>query len=110
MNLSPETLERMTREADGILREELEREGLNFDKSKVRIYDNIRTVGVMGDNRSYEFVAEITLSKDGKFIWDSVLLSDGEDFKPGFISRLSTTICNKVKGINRVVYNLYPLD
>ena len=46
-NSSPENLERMTEEANRILREELKK-GIIYDESEIRIYDHIRTVGVQG--------------------------------------------------------------
>jgi len=91
-NSSPENLERMTEEANRILREELKK-GIIYDESEIRIYDHIRTVGVQGDYRTYGRTAEVVILKNDSFIWDSE-----------FNSRLSNRICNEIEGINRVVY------
>ncbi len=79
-------------QASGILKEELRREGLECDLAIARIYSNVRTVGVQGDERSYAYPVEIELRKDDRIVW-----------KPEFLTRLSTRIPNEVKGINRVV-------
>lgn len=60
----------------------------------------VRTVGVMGDQRSYEFVCGLraVTSVDG-------MTADFYPFSGEFLSRVSTRIINEVKGINRVVYD-----
>ena len=34
------------------------------------------------------------------------MTADWYDFEPAFLRRVSTRICNKVKGVNRVVYDI----
>ena len=60
----------------------------------------VRTVGVMGDQRSYEFVCGLraVTSVDG-------MTADFYSFSGEFLSKVSTRIINEVKGINRVVYD-----
>ena len=60
----------------------------------------VRTVGVMGDQRSYEFVCGLraVTSVDG-------MTADFYAFSGEFLSKVSTRIINEVKGINRVVYD-----
>ena len=60
----------------------------------------VRTVGVMGDQRSYEFVCGLraVTSVDG-------MTADFYRFSGDFLSKVSTRIINEVKGINRVVYD-----
>ncbi|MDC3085915.1 glutamine-hydrolyzing GMP synthase [Pelagibacteraceae bacterium] len=60
----------------------------------------VRTVGVMGDQRSYEFVCSLraVTSVDG-------MTADFYPFSSQFLSIVSTRIINEVKGINRVVYD-----
>ena len=60
----------------------------------------VRTVGVMGDQRSYEFVCGLraVTSVDG-------MTADFYPFSAQFLSMVSTRIINEVKGINRVVYD-----
>ena len=61
----------------------------------------IRTVGVMGDARTYEFVCALraVTSTDG-------MTADYYPFDHAFLGEVSTRIINEVKGINRVVYDV----
>src|SRR3546814_14582533 len=61
----------------------------------------VRTVGVMGDARTYDFVCALraVTSTDG-------MTADYYPFDPQFIGRAATRIINEVKGINRVVYDV----
>ena len=60
----------------------------------------VRTVGVMGDGRTYENVCALraVTSTDG-------MTADIYPFDAAFLSRCATRIINEVKGINRVVYD-----
>ena len=60
----------------------------------------VRTVGVMGDGRTYDNVCALraVTSTDG-------MTADIYPFESAFLSRVSTRIINEVKGINRVVYD-----
>jgi GMP synthase (glutamine-hydrolysing) len=61
----------------------------------------VKTVGVMGDGRTYERVAALraVTSSDG-------MTADWYPFEPAFLARVSNKITNEVKGINRVVYDV----
>jgi GMP synthase (glutamine-hydrolysing) len=61
----------------------------------------IRSVGVMGDDRTYENVAalRIVTSMDG-------MTADWAKLPYEVIERISTRIVNEVRGINRVVYDI----
>ncbi len=61
----------------------------------------VRTVGVMGDERSYEFVCALraVTSTDG-------MTADYYPFEHAFLSKTATRIINEVRGINRVVYDV----
>jgi GMP synthase (glutamine-hydrolysing) len=61
----------------------------------------VQTVGVMGDGRTYEFVLALraVTSVDG-------MTADWYDFDGKFLRRVSNEITNKVKGVNRVVYDV----
>ena len=61
----------------------------------------VRSVGVMGDERSYEFVLALraVTSMDG-------MTADYYPFDAAFIGRVANRIINEVKGINRVVYDV----
>ncbi len=61
----------------------------------------VKTVGVMGDNRTYEYVCLLRAitSEDG-------MTADFFDFKKEFLQHISNKIINNIKGINRVVYDV----
>ncbi|MFL6774717.1 MAG: GMP synthase (glutamine-hydrolyzing), partial [Sphingomicrobium sp.] len=60
----------------------------------------VRTVGVMGDYRTYDYVCALraVTSVDG-------MTADVFHFDAEFLSRVATRIVNEVPGINRVVYD-----
>ena len=61
----------------------------------------VKTVGVMGDNRTYEHICLLRAitSEDG-------MTADFFDFPKGFIQSISNQIINNIRGINRVVYDV----
>ena len=89
------------RKADAIYLEEIRRAGL-YDAiwQAFAVLLPVRTVGVMGDGRTYDFVCGLraVTSTDG-------MTADVYPFDSAFLSRVATRIVNEVKGINRVVYD-----
>ena len=93
---------RILQEADQIYIKEL---------NKSKIYDKIwqayaallpiKTVGVMGDSRTYEYTCLLraVTSEDG-------MTADYFNFPKKFLDNISNKIINNVKGINRVVYDI----
>ncbi|MCF8346679.1 MAG: glutamine-hydrolyzing GMP synthase [Bacteroidales bacterium] len=61
----------------------------------------VQSVGVMGDERTYEYVVALraVTATDG-------MTADWAHLPSGFLSKVSNDIINKVKGINRVVYDI----
>ena len=61
----------------------------------------VKTVGVMGDNRTYEHICLLRAitSEDG-------MTADFFDFPKGFLQSISNQIINNIRGINRVVYDV----
>jgi GMP synthase (glutamine-hydrolysing) len=61
----------------------------------------VKTVGVMGDSKTYEFVCSLraVTSQDG-------MTADFYNFKNRDLAEISNKIINNVKGINRVVYDI----
>ena len=61
----------------------------------------VKTVGVMGDNRTYEYLCLLRAitSEDG-------MTADFYQFKKPFIQDISNKIVNSIRGINRVVYDV----
>lgn len=92
----------LLREADAIVQEEITRAGLLRDlwQSFVVLLP-IRSVGVMGDDRTYENVAAVRMvtSMDG-------MTADWAKIPYDVLERISTRIVNEVRGINRVVYDI----
>ena len=61
----------------------------------------VKTVGVMGDNRTYEYLCLLRAitSEDG-------MTADYYEFKKSFMQIISNKIVNSIRGINRVVYDV----
>jgi len=61
----------------------------------------VKTVGVMGDNRTYEYLCLLRAitSEDG-------MTADFYEFKKSFMEAISNKIVNSIRGINRVVYDI----
>jgi GMP synthase (glutamine-hydrolysing) len=88
--------------ADDIYIEEIRRAGLYDDIWQAfAVLLPVRTVGVMGDFRTYDYVLGLraVTSTDG-------MTADFYPFDMGFIGRVATRIVNEVKGVNRVVYDV----
>ena len=90
------------RKADAIYLDEIRKAGL-YDTiwQAFAVLLPVRTVGVMGDGRTYDFVCALraVTSVDG-------MTADFYGFDMGFLGRAATRIINEVKGINRVVYDV----
>jgi GMP synthase (glutamine-hydrolysing) len=90
------------RKADAVFLEEIRNAGL-YDAiwQAFAVLLPIRTVGVMGDARSYDFVCALraVTSTDG-------MTADSYPFAHDFLAATATRIINEVRGINRVVYDV----
>ena len=99
----PERLD-ILRQADVIVQAELRQSGWH---SKVwqgfAVLLPLKTVGVMGDSRTYEHVIALR-------VVDSVdaMTADWSRLPSEVLARISTRIINEVKGVNRVVYDISP--
>jgi GMP synthase (glutamine-hydrolysing) len=90
------------READRILLEEVRRAGLYHKLWQAfSVLLPVRSVGVMGDQRTYQQVVGLRLvqSVDG-------MTANWYAAEPQFLARVSTRIVNEVEGVNRVVYDI----
>jgi len=100
-DVSPEKL-RILREADDIFISGLKESGL-YDKvwQAGAILLPVQSVGVMGDERTYENVVALRAvsSTDG-------MTADWSHLPYEFLAEVSNAIINKVKGINRVVFDI----
>lgn len=90
------------RKADAIYLEEIRNAGL-YDSiwQAFAVLLPVKTVGVMGDARTYDHVCAIRAvnSTDG-------MTADYYPFPHDFLGRVATRIINEVRGINRVVYDI----
>jgi GMP synthase (glutamine-hydrolysing) len=99
--ITPEKLETL-RQADAIFIEELQRSGLyNQVWQAFAVFLPIKTVGVMGDERTYEDVVALraVTSLDG-------MTADWAKLPHTFLEKVSNRIINEIKGVNRVVYDI----
>jgi GMP synthase (glutamine-hydrolysing) len=88
--------------ADEIYIEEIRRAGLYDDIWQAfAVLLPVKTVGVMGDYRTYEYVVGLraVTSTDG-------MTADFYAFDTKFLGHVATRIINEVKGVNRVVYDV----
>jgi GMP synthase (glutamine-hydrolysing) len=99
--ITPEKCD-ILRKADAVYLDEIRKAGL-YDEiwQAFAVLLPVRTVGVMGDARSYDYVCALraVTSTDG-------MTADSYAFSHEFLTRVSTRIVNEVKGINRVVYDV----
>ena len=90
------------RKADAIYLDEIRKAGL-YDAiwQAFAVLLPVRTVGVMGDARTYDHVCALraVTSNDG-------MTADFYPFDTGFLGRVAARIINEVRGINRVVYDV----
>src|SRR5438128_951997 len=100
-DITREKLE-ILRRADAVFIEEIRRAGL-YDEiwQAFAVLLPVRTVGVMGDFRTYDYVVGLraVTSTDG-------ITADFYPFDMAFIGAVATRIVNEVKGVNRVVYDV----
>ena len=98
--ISPEKLS-ILREADAVYLDAIRKAGL-YDEiwQAFAVLLPVKTVGVMGDARSYEYVCGLraVTSTDG-------MTADIYPFSSEFLAHVATRIVNEVAGINRVVYD-----
>ncbi|MCA9472972.1 MAG: glutamine-hydrolyzing GMP synthase [Nitrospirales bacterium] len=90
------------READAIVTDEIAKAGLSRDIWQYfAVLLPVQTVGVMGDQRTYESVIAIraVTSTDG-------MTADWAALPHDLLGRLSNRIINEVNGVNRVVYDI----
>lgn len=99
--ITQEKLE-LLRKADAIYIEEIRKAGL-YDTiwQAFAVLLPVKTVGVMGDNRTYEYVCALraVTSTDG-------MTADYYPFDHAILSKTAGRIINEVRGINRIVYDI----
>lgn len=90
------------READAVYLDEIKKAGL-YDEiwQAFAVLLPVKTVGVMGDARSYEYVCALraVTSTDG-------MTADVYPFESAFLTKVATRLVNEVKGVNRITYDI----
>ena len=100
-SVTEERLE-LLREADAIYMEEIRKAGLYREIAQAFVVLlPVKSVGVMGDGRTYENVVAIRAVTTFDF-----MTADWFKFPPEVLGKISNRIINEVRGINRVVYDI----
>ncbi|MCI6553436.1 MAG: glutamine-hydrolyzing GMP synthase [Lachnospiraceae bacterium] len=92
---------RIVQDADAIYREEIARAGL--DKGLGQYFaalTNMRSVGVMGDERTYDYTVALRAVTTSDF-----MTAEAAELPWEVLGKVTNRIVNEVKGVNRVVYD-----
>ena len=90
------------RQADFIFREEIAAAGLEKNPDQYfAVLTNTRSVGVMGDGRTYDYTLALRAVTT-----DDFMTADWTRIPYDVLDRISTRIVNQVQGINRIVYDI----
>ena len=100
-NITSEKVE-IVRESDAILREEVAAFGLTRDINQYfTVLTNTKTVGVMGDERTHEYVLALRAVTT-----DDFMTVDWARLPYELLSKVSSRIVNEVPHVNRIVYDI----
>ena len=90
------------RQADAIYIEELYKSGY-YDKisQAFAVFLPVKSVGVMGDGRTYEYVVTLRAVETKDF-----MTADWTKLPYALLSNISSRIINEVRGVNRVAYDI----
>ena len=93
---------KILQEADYIFREEISKAGLDKDIHQYfAVLTNTRTVGVMGDARTYDYVLALRGVTTTDF-----MTADFAKIPYDILEKISARIVNEVKNVNRIVYDI----
>lgn len=93
---------RIVQEADAIYREELSRAGIDMGKGQFfAALTNMRSVGVMGDHRTYDYAVALR-----GVITSDFMTAEAAEIPFSVLQTVMNRIINEVKGVNRVLYDL----
>jgi GMP synthase (glutamine-hydrolysing) len=99
--ITPERLE-ILRQADAVVVEEIRRAGLYREIwQSFAVLPAVRTVGVMGDGRTYEYPIVIRAVTS-----DDAMTADWARIPADVLERMASRIINEVPGVNRVAYDI----
>ncbi|MCD8217168.1 MAG: glutamine-hydrolyzing GMP synthase [Clostridiales bacterium] len=93
---------RIVQDADAIYREEIAKAGLDQEINQYfAALTNMRSVGVMGDERTYDYAVALRAVKTIDF-----MTAEAAEIPFEVLNRVMNRIINEVKGVNRVMYDL----
>ena len=93
---------KMVQEADAIYREEIAKAGIARNIGQYfAALTNMRSVGVMGDGRTYDYAVALRAVNTSDF-----MTADATDIPWEVLQTVMNRIINEVKGVNRVMYDL----
>ena len=93
---------RIVQDADYIYREEIAKAGLAKNLGQYfAALTNMRSVGVMGDERTYDYAIALRAVNTSDF-----MTADCSEIPFEVLQKVMTRIINEVKGVNRVMYDL----
>ena len=93
---------RIVQEADAIYREEIEKAGLSRTIGQYfAALTNMRSVGVMGDERTYDYAVALRAVNTIDF-----MTAEATEIPFGILQTVMSRIINEVRGVNRVFYDL----
>ena len=92
----------LLRDADFIFRDEIAKAGEDKNLNQYfAVLTNTRSVGVMGDGRTYDYTLALRAVTTSDF-----MTADWARIPYDVLDKISTRIVNEVKGINRIVYDI----
>ena len=92
---------KMVQDADFIYREEIAKAGIEGLGQYFAALTNMRSVGVMGDERTYDYAIALRAVCTSDF-----MTAEAAEIPYEVLNRVMTRIINEVKGVNRVFYDL----
>ena len=92
---------KIVQEADAIYREEIANAGVDKELGQYfAALTNMRSVGVMGDERTYDYAVVLRAVTTSDF-----MTAESADLPWEVLGKVTTRIINEVKGVNRVMYD-----
>lgn len=93
---------KMVQDADAIFREEISRAGLDRELNQYfAALTNMRSVGVMGDERTYDYAIALRAVNTVDF-----MTAEAAEIPWEVLKRVMSRVINEVKGVNRLLYDI----
>lgn len=93
---------KILQEADAVFRDEIKKSGIEEQLTQFfAVLPDVRTVGVMGDHRTYDHLIAIRAVTT-----DDFMTADWARIPYDVLARISNRLCNEVDHVNRVVYDI----